>query len=455
MGRQMFLVEPPSQGGRALVFDYFAGGGGASCGIEQALGRSPDIAINHCANAIRMHKINHPKTEHLQVDVWDVKPRLHLPPGPVRLLWLSPDCTHFSRAKGGKPVSKRVRGLAWIGLRVAAHRRPDVICLENVGEFTTWGPVRRGRPIRARAGETFAKFIAQLRGLGYSVEWRTLDAADFGAPTHRRRLILIARRDGLPVVWPEPTHGPGRANAYRTAAECIDFSRPCPSIFDRKKPLADATLRRIAEGLRRFVIECDKPFIVPQGAPFLVQTGYGERKGQTPRALDIQAPLWTIVAGGNKHGLVCVFLAKHYGGMVGHLPTRPLGTITATDHHSVVEVKLSKEPPRPEVNAFLVTYYGQSVGQRVDVPLATIVSRARFGLATVQRDGETWEIQDIGFRMLDIDELKRCQGFEDSYQTIGTKAEQNARIGNSVCPQVARAVVAANVSSQPIAEAAE
>jgi DNA (cytosine-5)-methyltransferase 1 len=441
---------------RGLVIDYFAGAGGASTGIEAALGYAPDVAVNHCEHAVAIHALNHPATAHYRVDVWDVDPRRHLPPGPVDLFWASPDCTHFSRAKGGKPVSKRVRGLAWIACRVAGRRRPRVLVLENVQEFRTWGPVRRGRPVKSKAGTTFAKFVGQLEALGYQVQHRVLDAADYGAPTHRRRLILIARLDGEAIVWPEPTHGPGRL-PYLTAASCIDWSLPVPSIFGRARPLADATQRRIAAGLRKFVLEAARPFVVGQtAAPYLIQTSYGERAGQAPRVLDLHAPLGTIVAGGVKHSLIVAFLAKHFGGPNGH-PTpgqrldAPAGTITAKDHHGLVACELAPGQVGGErasaVAAFVVKYYGAATdGQPVDEPLHTIVSKARFGLVTVELDGEPYTIVDIGLRMLSPRELARCQGFADDFKLVGTIAEQVERVGNSVSPPLARAIVAANLA---------
>lgn len=500
VAKQAYLFDEavPTNDEGALIFDYFAGGGGASHGIEQALGRSPDVAINHCANAIAMHAVNHPTTTHIKSSVWNINARRQLPTGHVRLFWASPDCKHFSRAKGGKPVSKKIRGLAWIVLRIMGQRRPDVTVVENVAEFQDWGPVRDGQPIKAKAGQTFRKWVRQMEALGAVVEKRVLNAADYGAPTHRRRLFIIARLDGKPIVWPEPTHGPGREHPYKTAAECIDWSIPCPSIFGRKRPLAEATMRRIAEGLKRFVFESAKPFIIPVRShggggngprsadlplrtitttkrgefaaivPTLVQTGYGEREGQTPRALDIQAPLGTVVASG-KHALVTAFLAKHYGGVVGHMPDRPIGTITAVDHHSVVTAHLTKfhgdvggrtragqpvdEPihtidtaPRYGlVAAFCIKYYGQGTGQALSEPLHTVVSKARFGLVTVTLNGEEYALVDVGLRMLSPKELARCQGFDEDYHLVGTQAEQVARVGNSVSPPIAKAIVAANV----------
>jgi DNA (cytosine-5)-methyltransferase 1 len=327
----------------------------------------------------------------------------------------------------------------------------------------------------------YVKFREQLQALGYVVEDRVLDAADYGAPTHRRRLILVARCDGLPVAWPEATHGPGRAAPFRTAAECIDWAIAVPSIFDRKKPLAEATQRRIAEGLRRFVFENPKPFIVHTDggmvAPVFVQTGQGERKGQTPRVRDVERPYPTAVAGGLKAGLVAAWLVKHYGGVTGHGVDRPASTVTARDHHSLAVCHLTKfygtstgaslEDPAPTVTAsggrggghaglvaaFIVAYYGQGTGQALAGPLRTIVSKARFGLVTVEIEGEEWALVDIGLRMLSPRELARCQGFGDEFRLMGTQTEQTARIGNSVPPPLAAAVVRANVP-RTVAEAA-
>ena len=274
------------------IVDSFAGGGGASTGIELATGRVVDIAINHDPDAILMHKTNHPHTTHYQASVWDVDPLEVTHGSPVGLLWASPDCKHFSKAKGGKPVEKKIRGLAWIVLRWAGTVRPRVIILENVEEFQTWGPVRKGKPVKKLSGQTFHKWLGQLEALGYTVEWRELVAADYGAPTTRKRFFLIARCDGRPIVWPEPTHAPadspevkaGLKKPWRSAAEIIDWSLPAPSIFASKeeirerygvaavRPLAKNTMRRVARGVDKFVIKSATPFIVP--------TGYGEAPGQ-------------------------------------------------------------------------------------------------------------------------------------------------------------------------------
>ena len=325
-----------------IIVDSFAGGGGASTGIELALGRIVNAAINHDPAAIRMHEANHPYTEHYQASVWDVDPETVCRGRPVALAWFSPDCKHFSKAKGAALVDRKIRGLAWIVLRWAAKVRPRVIILENVEEFQTWGPVRKGKPVKKLAGTTFQKFVGQLRALGYSVEWRELVAADYGAPTTRRRLVLIARCDGRAIVWPERTHAPrdsaevrsGKLLPWRSAAEIIDWSLPCPSIFATKdeirerygisavRPLADNTMRRIIRGVDKFTIK--------SGAPFIVPTGYGERKGQAPRVHDIAAPLPTVVGSG-KHNLCRPILAPltmtNTSNSVGAPVSAPMNTV--------------------------------------------------------------------------------------------------------------------------------
>lgn len=479
---------------RELVVDNFAGGGGASTGIEAALGRPVDIAVNHSAEAIAMHEVNHPRTRHYRQDIWEVDPREVCRRRPVGLAWFSPDCRHFSRAKGGKPKSKRVRSLAWVVVRWAAAVRPRVIILENVQEFETWGPLdENDKPIKARSGETFDEWVAQLEFLGYAVEWRALVAADYGTPTTRKRLFLVARCDGEPIVWPEPTHGAGRAQPWLPASGIIDWTLPCPSIFERKRPLADATLRRISAGVMRYVIDTNEPFIVtmrgtspaqiagsarsmsePIGtvsaggihhalvAPTLVQTGYGERKGQAPRALDIQAPLGTVVAGGSKHGLVAALLSKHYGGVVGHCVRRPIGTVTAQDHHALTTATLSRSPGghADRVHALLMKYYGTGSGQDMRQPLHTVTTKDRFGLVLVR--GELWRLEDIGMRMLQPHELFAAQGFPVDYiinfefngKPLPKKA-QNALVGRSVCPPLAEAMVRAQLGLEwPVARAA-
>lgn len=463
-----------------LVTDCFAGGGGASLGIEWALGRSPDIAVNHDPEAIAMHAANHPRTKHLCGDVWDVDPEAVCGGRRVGLAWFSPDCTFFSKAKGGKPRSAKRRALAWVVVRWARTVRPRVIVLENVEEFASWGPLLHdGTPCPKRKGLTFRVWLGKLKAAGYEVEMRELRACDYGAPTTRKRLFVIARCDGQPIVWPEPTHGKHR-QPYRTAAECIEWSIACPSIFDRKKPLAEATLRRIARGIQRYVLDNADPFIIPVShagdervhaidepvrtitassrspfalvAPTLVQTGYGEREGQAPRALDLHKPLGTIVACGQKHGLVSAFLAKHYGGVVGQGLRVPIGTVTTRDHHALVTARAGGDGVE-RVRAFLTRYNGQGLGQPAQLPLGTVTTRDRFGLVTVA--GEDYALSDIGMRMLQPRELFRAQGFPDSFEIAPvvngkplTLSAQIRMCGNSVSPFVACAIVKANVGGE-------
>lgn len=450
-----------------LLVDLFAGGGGASVGIEAALGRSVDIAINHDAVALAVHKANHPATRHLEADIWEVRPREATAGRPVELLWASPDCRHHSRAKGGKPKSESVRSLAWAVVRWAADMRPAVICLENVPEFSTWGPLdASGVPNKVLSGLTFRRWVGRLRGLGYTVDHRLLDASHYGAPTKRKRLFLVARCDGQPIRWPEPTHGRGLL-PVRTAAEIIDWTLPCPSIFDRAKPLAEKTLRRVALGVQRHVIEARHPFVVridgEAAIPTLIQTGHGERDGQAPRVPGLHKPLGTIVAGGQKHAVVAAWIAKHYGGVVGHGPERPLGAITAIDHHGLGQASLFPAPvERPfrvaEVRAFLTAYYSGpgDKGQSLLEPLRTATTRDRLGLVTVA--GAEYQITDIGLRMIQPHELLAAQfgrfaaGYDLSAATA--KTAQVRLVGNSVCPEVAEALVRANLTGASREEAA-
>lgn len=311
-----------------LIVDNFAGGGGASTGIEAALGRAVDIAINHDEQAIRMHEVNHPGTLHIRNNIWQIDPRDVVKGRPVQLAWFSPDCKHFSKAKGGKPREKSIRDLAWVVVLWAEKVQPDVILLENVEEFRTWGPLDdEGQPIKARAGETFEKWCKALRKAGYKLQFRELRACDYGAPTIRKRFFMIARRDGLPIVWPEPTHGkPGTAEVltgkrvpWRTAAEIIDWSIPCPSIFDRKKPLAEKTLRRIAHGIMKFVVNNPNPFIVPL-----------THHGSAGRSYGLDDPLVTVT-GANRGELAVIapHVTKFRSGSIGQSVDDPLATVTA------------------------------------------------------------------------------------------------------------------------------
>lgn len=333
-----------------IIVDNFAGGGGASTGIEIATAKAVAIAINHDPAAILMHKTNHPYTEHLQASVWDVDPKAVCRGRPVGLAWFSPDCKHFSKAKGAALVDRKIRGLAWITLRWAATARPRVIILENVEEFQTWGPVRKGKPVKKLAGTTFRKFIDQLTELGYTVEYRELIAADYGAPTSRKRFYLVARCDGKPIVWPKPTHSKTGADGlpkWRSAAEIIDWSLPCPSVFASKaeimeryglkavRPLAKNTMRRVIRGVDKFTIRSGKPFIVP--------TGYGERKGQAPRVHDIDAPVPTIVGTGKENlcrPLLAPVTVTNTSNSVGGTVGAPVHTVTTAGNQMLVTPSL-------------------------------------------------------------------------------------------------------------------
>lgn len=593
--RAGFLLKKMIHG--ELIVDNFAGGGGASTGIEMATGYSVDIAINHDPEAIKMHKANHPNTKHYCENVWAVDPVKACNGHPVGLAWFSPDCKHFSKAKGGKPKDKNIRGLAWVACRWAGLVRPRVIMLENVEEFKTWGPLNRGHhPIKEKQGKTFERFVQQLRNLGYEVEFRELIAADYGAPTMRKRFFMVARCDGKPIVWPEPTHGPADSEAvkvgllkpYVGAYTQIDFSRPCPSIFDTSeeikekygiravRPLAQKTMDRIARGFKKFILDNPEPFIIQcnhggerrpndirEPMPTITgKHGYGivepymVQIGQTgftkDRSKDVREPLTTIVSknehcliepmlapymgtnttnhpGGNcrdpihtittgnqqclisptliqyhsetakdevrgqlieepimtvdssnRYGLVTSFLHKYYDGGykgAGESMEKPLPTVTAWDHNSVVTANLIQmnnhcdgrdmRDPIPtitagdghfgEVRAFLVKYYGQGTGQDLKEPLDTIPTHDRFGLVTIK--GVDYQIVDIGLRMLEPRELYGCQGFPDDYiidhdYTGKTypRSEQVRRCGNAVCPPIPAALVRANLPELCVAE---
>jgi DNA (cytosine-5)-methyltransferase 1 len=436
---------------RELVTDGFAGGGGVSCGIKRATGCSPDVAMNHDDDAISMHTINHPETRHYLKDIWEVDPREATGGQPVGLSWWSPDCTHFSVARGGVPVEKNIRGLAWVKLRWAATVKPRVQILENVKEFQTWGPLLLdGRPDPKQKGRTFRSFVNALKRQGYAVEWRVLRASDYGAPTKRDRFIMISRRDGKPIVWPKPTHGDlkslevqaGRLKPWRTAAEIIDWSIPTKSIFGRTKPLAENTMRRIALGTIKYLIEDPNPYIAPivpetednseLVAAFLSQYYTSD----TTRGQRIDEPILTIPTS-NRFALVTAYMTKFRGTNLGSSANEPLHTITAGGlHHGVVE-------------AFLIAYYGSSIGQSLNEPVNTIVTKDRFALVTVH--GTLYRIVDIRMRMLQAHELYAGQGFDTDYiYTHGhdgrkfSKSVQVDKCGNSVPPDLVAAIVSAN-----------
>ena len=497
---------------REIIVDNFAGGGGASTGIEMAVGRSVDIAINHSHEAIRMHKANHPNTKHYCEDVWEVDPIEACEGRKVGLAWFSPDCTHFSRAKGGKPVDKNIRGLAWVTLRWAYMVRPRVIMLENVPEIRSWGPLdESGKPIKERAGETFNGFIAALsctgiskehpafaemcetlriepdsdmaeklsKGLGYDVQYRILKSCDYGAPTTRTRFYMIARSDGKPIVWPPATHGNGEGlKPYRTAAECIDWTIPAKSIFEREKPLAENTLRRIARGIKKFVIDNPEPFIVTENnsgnavAPSLIQY-HSETAEDEVRGQELTEPLMTVDTQ-PRYALSVAHIMKNYGGNyqgAGSGADKPLDTITAVDHNSLVTAHILTmrnnmdgqaidEPlttiscsgaHHAEVQAFLVKYFSSGTAHSVHKPLDTVTTKDRFALVTIH--GEEYIITDIKMRMLTPRELFNAQGFPEDYIIDHdyegkpySKTNQVARCGNAVTPPVPAALVRANLA---------
>lgn len=498
-----------------LIIDNFAGGGGASLGVEMACWKGPDIAINHDPIALGLHAVNHPHTQHLVEDVWEVDPRTVTKGRPVSVAWFSPDCKHFSKAKGGKPVEKKIRGLAWVVVKWAVAVRPRLILIENVEEFQDWGPLLDdGTPCPDRKGRTFNLFVHRLRQAGYAVEWKELRACDYGAPTIRKRLFLIARCDGEEIRWPSPTHGKpgtlevarGDLRPWRTAADCIDWSIPCKSIFGRDKPLAEKTLARIAKGVQRFVVEAEQPFILnmanggrlePLSSP--MTTVMTEKRGA--RALvtpfitkfrnnsvgaSLDDPLCTVTAnsfikrpgGAAPIGIVSAFMAQHNTGVIGHSMEEPVSTITQTgSHQALVSAFLTKmygtckdgtDLRTPfatvtaggqhiaEVRAFLMKYYGTG-GQLQDIrePAHTATAKARLGLVTVA--GSEYQIVDIGMRMLSPRELFRAQGFPDDYVidrlsdgTPITKTDQIRLCGNSVCPPLARALVSANFGNETV-----
>lgn len=436
-----------------MIIDCFAGGGGASTGIEQALCRSPDVAINHNAKALALHQVNHPETLHLDSNIWDVEPAKVNKGRKIGLLWASPDCKHFSKAKGGKPKDRNIRDLAWAVVRWARlpkDQRPDVILMENVEEFRTWGPLcDEGRVIKGLEGVIFEEWMKALKDLGYKVDWKELRACDYGAPTIRKRFFMVARCDGRRIVWPKPTHDDptskevkaGKLKPWRTAAECIDFTLPCPSIFDTKaeikaklglnsvRPLADNTLARVARGMKRYVLDAQKPYLVnlthggrleDASAPFKTITGAnrGEKavisphvmtmrnaqkpfngadepvhtitaggaglttvtahlmslKGTARRDSSVSGPHPTVLAGGGHSALVAPTLIRHFGQSVGQSATLPAPTITAGGGGKTGLVAPA-----------LATFYGHtgSRGKRaasVEDPLRTVTTENRHAL---------------------------------------------------------------------------
>jgi DNA (cytosine-5)-methyltransferase 1 len=466
---------PLAEQDEEINVDLFAGGGGASTGLEMGLQRPVHIAINHNPAAISMHEANHPGALHLQTDVWEVDPVRVLAGRKIGWYHASPDCTHFSQAKGGQQRSAEIRNLSWVVIKWAGIGQPRIVSLENVKQIQQWGPLiakrdkATGRVVRCdgsvagpgervprseqflvpdpkRKGRTWRKFLGQLKALGYVVEHRIIKACDFGAPTSRERLFLVARRDGEPIVWPTPTHAAKPAKGqkpYRTAAECIDWSIPSQSIFGRKKPLAEATLRRIAKGIQREVLEKAQPFIVPvthQGAdrlhsledpfrtvtaanrgelalatPTLVQVGYGERAGQAPRVPGMDKPLGTVVAGGIKHALATAFLAQANGGFnTTHSKpmVEPMTTIT------------NKGSQQQLVTANLVTLRKNCNGRGMDEPVPTLTAGAEHHAlvrCTLSPDVEEGALRCAAFLMKYYSEGGQWQALDQPMDTLTTK----------------------------------
>lgn len=516
-----------------ITVDGFCGGGGWSTGFEFAIGRPVDIGINHDKYAIAMHKKNHPFTEHYNENIFEVDPYKATKGRPVGWAHFSPDCTHFSRAKGGTPVKKSIRGLAWVVTKWAGTVHPRIISMENVPEFMSWGSLcaRRNKdgriyrmdgtlaekgtyvpyseqqlvPNKKKQGKTFKRFINVMKSFGYKCEWKILTASDYGAPTIRKRLFIIFRNDGKSIIFPNPTHGnpeseevkSGKLLPWHTAAECINWDLECPSIFERKKPLAENTLRRIAKGIQKFVIENPNPFIIQVNhggdnfrgqevdkpmptitakhgfgvvAPTLIQY-HGEQSKNEVRGQILEKPLQTVDTA-NRYGLVTAFMSKYFGGKYqgcGSSVDEPLHTITAVDHNALAAVHITQfnnhcigqkvdEPLKTitcgeghfgEVRAFLIKYYSGESGQKVNEPLHTIRTKDCFGLVTIK--GVDYAIVDIGLRMLTPRELYNAQGFPtdyeietDCYGNKYPKTKQVARCGNSVPPPFATALARAN-----------
>lgn len=489
-----------------MIIDCFAGGGGASVGIEMALGRTVDIAVNHDPKAILMHKTNHPNTLHLTEDIFSVDLRKYIKGERVELMWASPDCTSHSKAKGGKPRKSGLRILPWAVYKHAKLILPDVIIMENVEEIKQWGPLdTSGHPIKEKKREEYRKFITAMKSLGYIFDSRELTAADYGAPTTRKRWYVVFRRDGRPIVWPEPTHNKNGTEGLKKwvgVYTVLDFKDFGKSIFGRKKPLADNTMKRIARGLKKFVFENLEPFIVQvnhdAASPYIMQIG---QTGFTKdRNKDIREPLSTIVTKNehcivepfllqyhseqreevrgqtvkepvrtidtsNRYANVAAFLTKFYKSGTGQDLFSPIHTITASPGHfgqvSVFTIRLeellkngiSGETARKctWVSEFIMEYYGCGTGQGIDSPVHTIVAKDRFALITVI--GNKYAVMDIFLRMLSPEELKLGQGFPKDYIIDRDyrwkpypKSEQVKRIGNSVVPIMAKVLVEANCS---------
>lgn len=485
---------------KGLIIDCFAGGGGASTGIEMALGRQVDIAINHDPDAILMHKTNHPNTLHLTEDIFKVDLQKYVKGRHVALMWASPDCTSHSKAKGGKPRKHGLRILPWAVYKHAKAILPDVIIMENVEEIQQWGPLDAdGHPIPERKGEDYMKFINAMKTLGYIFGSRELVAADYGAPTTRKRWYAVFRRDGEDIVWPEPTHnknGSDGMKPWEPIYKYLDLQDVGKSIFGRNKPLAQNTMNRIARGLEKFVFNCREPFIVQvnhggdtfrgQGihepmptitqkhgfgvvTPLMIQY-HSETAPNSVRGQQVTEPIQTIDTS-NRYGLVMTYLTKFYKTCTGQSLYEPIHTVTTSPGHfgtvsvfvadwnDLRESGIDEETARKctWVSQFIMEYYGCGTGQGLNEPLHTIVTKDRFAMITVL--GNEYVIMDIFLRMLNAEELKLGQGFPKDYiidrDYRGNKypvSKQVARIGNSVVPVMAQRLVEANCGELKIGE---
>lgn len=469
-----------------LIIDLFAGGGGASVGIEMALGRPVDIAINHDPAAILMHKTNHPKTKHITEDIFTVDLQKYVGGRKVDLMWASPDCTQFSKAKGGKPREHGIRVLPWAVYEHTKAVKPSVVIMENVEEIQQWGALdENGYPIEEDKGKEYERFIQAMKDLGYTFDCRELVAADYGAPTTRKRWYAIFRNDGRPIRWPAVTHFKDREPKWKACGDYVDWSDLGTSIFDRKKPLAEATQRRIANGIRKYIIENEHPYIVKdkKAMAFIIQYHAEQKKGDSRGQL-LSEPIKTIDTS-NRYGLVTAFLTKFYKTGIGQGCEEPIHTITTSPgHFGLVSAFLIKyygtgkngeslgEPVATVttkdrfglVSAFLVSYYGRDDAiWPVDYPLGTVTTKDRYGLVNVlvEIEGQKYIIADIFLRMLNPEELKQMQGFPKDYIIDRDylwrpypKSEQVARIGNSVVPVMAEAIVKANCPYLKVGERA-
>lgn len=483
-----------------LIIDCFAGGGGASVGIEMALGRQVDIAVNHDPDAILTHKTNHPDTLHLTEDIFKVDLQKYVKGRHVSLMWASPDCTSHSKAKGGKPRKHGLRILPWAVYKHAKAILPDVIIMENVEEIQQWGPLdTAGHPILERKGEDYKKFITAMKSLGYAFDSRELVAADYGAPTTRKRWYAVFRRDGRQIVWPEPTHSKGGMyglEPWEPIYKYLDLWDPGKSIFGRKKPLAKNTMNRIARGLEKFVFNCPEPFLVQVNhggdnfrgqsthdpmptitqkhgfgivTPLMIQY-HSETTKNGVRGQQVTEPIQTIDTS-NRYGLVMSYMTKFYKSGTGQDLKEPIHTITTspghfgtvsiitTDWKELREAGIDEETAQrcTWVSQFIMEYYGCGTGQNLKEPLHTIVTKDRFALITVL--GDEYVILDIYLRMLNPEELKLGQGFPKDYiidrDYNGNKypvSKQVARIGNSVVPIMAQKLVEANCGYLKVGE---